>query len=129
MRTWCLVLVFCLLPLLARADDADDRRRAHATNVALGGYMLASFYDVIGTTDCVAKGTCVEANPLFRGIAKRNTRAAMLLKGGASIGLVVFVLKERKEHPTRAFFEALGLFGAQSFVAVHNYRTFTGRRQ
>jgi hypothetical protein len=124
-RVCALVALGLVLTVPARADDHDLSRKTH---VALGGFVLASFYDVIATTDCVAKRTCVEANPLYRGVAKRNTRAAMMLKAGTTMGITAWVLHDRKDHPQRAFWSALGLFGAQAFVCVHNYRTFTGRR-
>lgn len=112
------LLVIALL-LCAVPATAQDRK----TPIAIGAYVVAGFWDATGTAHCLGQGTCREVNPLLAPVVdRRGPVLAMTFKGAMHTGIAAWLLHDRKAHPKRAFWTAVGLFGAQMAVNIGNAR-------
>jgi hypothetical protein len=110
-----------VLILAAPVSAQTDERLTHA---AIAGYMVAAQIDIAGTSYCLGKGTCREANPLFKPLVEsRGVVPAMAVKAATHTAIAGLLLTKHKKHPRAVFWFAVALMSAQIAVDVHNYRT------
>lgn len=118
-KGWIGVLLVLGCLCLSRPAAAQDRK----TPIALGAYMTVAFWDATLTAYCHGQGTCREVNPVLAPIVdQRGVVAGMTVKGAMHVGISAWLLHDRKQHPKRAFWTAVGLFGAQLAVNIGNAR-------
>lgn len=104
----------------AQAQEPMPRR----TKVALGCFIVGSYYDAINTAYWSAKGVVHEANPVYRPIVARHGIVfTMTIKGGGNTAIAAGVIKDSRKHPVRAFWSATGLCVGQAVVNILNKGT------
>lgn len=96
-------------------------------NVAIGAFAVSQFTDISGTMFCLGRGSCEEANPLFRPF-QRNALAMGAAKGAGAVFIGDVLLRQRKDHPKRTAVIAFGLAAAYGALSYRN-ATFDGRRR
>lgn len=89
--------------------------------MAIGAFAISTTADLATTEFCIGRGSCEEANPIFRPL--ENKPLAMGIGKGAGAVLIGDVLlRQRKDHPKRTAVIAAALAGAYFGLAVHNAR-------
>lgn len=119
-----LLVTLALLLVGGRPAQAQDRK----TPIALGAYVASGFWDASSTAYCHGAGTCHEVNPLLAPIVDRHgVVPAMTVKGALHVGIAAWLLHDRHQHPTRAFWTAIALTSAQMAVNIGNTRRLRQR--
>ncbi len=110
-----------MVTLAASAQDAAPRRSKKGWIASIAALAAVNVLDIYSS-----RGR-LEANPLLRGASGRfDTRRALMVKGGATGGFVLFQVALVRRRPGRNYYPLLTLAntvsaGALGAVAVRNY--------
>lgn len=121
-------LVVVLLLVAAPASAQIRWKQINWTNVAIGAFAISQATDLATTEFCIGRGSCEEANPLFRPFQNRPI-AMGVAKGAGAVFVGDVLLRQRQAHPKRTALIAAGLAGAYVGLSIRNARYAPGGRR
>lgn len=121
------VIVGLLVLMLGMSHLAYAQTAERIARVAIGAFAVATMSDLSTTCYCLGKGSCEEANPIFRPFQNKPLQIG-IAKGSGAVLIGDVLLRQRKAHPKRTAVIASALAGAYFGLAYHNARFSGGHR-
>lgn len=115
-RRSLLVLVVCLWPMVAQAQQPDYVFRG-----LLAGTVIAHGMDLSITAHCLGAGTCREANPFLRHFESRPVPLGAVKMASASLSLWA-IAEIHKDHPKLGKWLLVASIVGYSAIAITNAR-------